>query len=100
MYTIVRNESEKVKKEAKEAYAGGNLVLIWRQICRVCHQIREGGREVAYAIKVKNNELLTQLEEIGERWRENFDELLNVDVEEEMQAETEDDPEWRKNCHW
>ena len=87
-YVSARNEAERVKKEAKEA--------CWRQIgtdlendlhgtkkllYSLAKSYRGKNSEVTYAIKDKQGNLLTQLEEIGARWGEYFGELLNVEGE-------------------
>ena len=44
---------------------------------------RKGGKEIAYAIKDKEDNLLVKSEDIAERWREYLEELLNAgDVQE------------------
>ena len=68
---------------------------IWRRIfmgqssCCIHLQsiTKEKNNEGAYSIKDKDNNLLQQ--EIGERWKEYFDELLNVESNSELTAEAE-----------
>ena len=93
-YTMARNVAERVKKEAKEA--------CWRQIGEdlendlqgtkkllysLARGYRGGKGEGTYAIKDKQGNLLTQTDEIGERWKEYFYELLNAEQDPELTEE-------------
>ena len=84
-YVIARNEAERVKKDAKEScwkQIGTDLENDLHGTRKLLYSLAKNYRgknsEVTYAIKDKQGNLLTQLEEIGTRWGEYFEELLNV----------------------
>ena len=85
-YVEARNGAERVKRKAKqdcwnqigidlEEDLNGTKKLLYSLAKRYRGKKNEG----AYAIKDKSGNLLTQLEDIGKRWREYFSELLNLD---------------------
>ena len=87
-YVIARNEAERVKKDAKEScwkQIGTDLENDLHGTKKLLYSLAKSYRgknsEVTYAIKDKQGNLLTQLEEIGTRWGEYFEELLNVEEE-------------------
>ena len=90
LYIEARNEAERVKKKAKqgcwnqmgidlEEDLNGTKKLLYSLTKRYRRKKNEG----AYAIKDKSGNLLTQLEDIGKRWREHFSKLLNVGSDQE-----------------
>jgi len=85
-YVEARNGAERVKRKAKqdcwnqigidlEEDLNGTKKLLYSLAKRYRGKKNEG----AYAIKDKSGNLLTQLGDIGKRWREYFSELLNLD---------------------
>ena len=84
-YVFARNEAERKKRKAKEDS--------WRKIGEDLEADLQGSRKLlyslaksyrgqkncsSYAIKDKNDNLLTEPDKIAERWVEYFSELLNV----------------------
>ena len=87
-YVIARNEAERVKKDAKDScwkQIGEDLENDLHGTKKLLYSLAKSYRgknsEVTYAIKDKQGNLLTELEEIGTRWGEYFGELLNVEEE-------------------
>ena len=93
-YVEARNKAERVKRKAQQ--------VCWNQIgidleedlngtkkllYSLAKKYRRKKNERAYAIKDKSCNLLTQMEDIGKRWRECFSKLLNGDNDQEGAGE-------------
>ena len=105
-YIRRRNEAETVKREAKreswnkigkdlEQDMNGTRKLIYY----MARSYRKGNTVATHSIKDKEGSLLTDPSHISRRWREYFEELLNVaenmnmmDVENEVENEQEAEP--------
>ena len=90
-YKEACREAESSKREAKrnvwvelgeklEADYGGGRKLLYG----IAKRYRKGNREETKTIKDKNGELLIAVEDIEDRWREYFEDLLNVAGREEI----------------
>ena len=97
-YKAACREAENVKRNAKkkvweelgeklEADYGGGRKLLYS----IAKKYRKGGKEEVRTIKDKDGELLIDQDDIDDRWRQYFEELLNV--AEVNQDENEDDDE-------
>ena len=78
-YVMARNEAQRMKRDAKEECwrrIGDDLKADFRGIRKLIYSLANGYRRkrqfVNYAIKDRNAMLLTDSEEIAERWREYF----------------------------
>lgn len=106
-YVLARNETQRIKRKAKEDS--------WKKIGEDLKEDLNGNKKLlyslannyrgkrtcpAYSIKDKNDSLLTETEEIAERWREYFKDLLNVpnhqviDVNQEREFENSEDEDY------
>ena len=84
-YIEARDQAENIKREAKRKtwvelgdkleadYGGGRKILY-----SLAKRMRNGDKEETKTIKDKDGNLLLEKEEIEDRWREYFKELLNV----------------------
>ena len=84
-YVTARNEAERIKKsekrevwrkignDLKEDHAGTKKLLY-----SMAKNHRNDKKETACSVKDVNNNIITEPEEVMERWREYFEELLNV----------------------
>ena len=93
-YVEARNEAERVKRKAKqdcwnqigidiEEDLNGTKKLLYSLEKRYRGKKNEG----AYTTKDESSNWLTQMKDIGKRWREYFSELLNVDSHQEGAGE-------------
>ena len=85
-YVIARNEAERIKKEEKrriyikigedlkEDYKGTRKLLY-----SMAKNYRGKNKEITRTIKKDNGTLLTEPKEVAERWKEYFNDLLNVE---------------------
>ena len=104
VYEDKRNNAEAIKRTAKEKMwirigqdlerdVEGTRKLLYS----MAKNYRKGSNETTYAVKDKTGtELLTEPKEIEERWREYFEELLNV---EDMEVEEERNVEIQQEQH-
>ena len=83
-YEIARSEAQRAKRGAKEESwrkIGEDLKSYFRGtrelLCSLANGYRRKRQLVSHAIKDKNEVLLTDSEEISERWKEYFCDLLN-----------------------
>ena len=93
-YIEERRETEKIKiSEKSKAWKKigdelnrdlhGTFKSSRKLLYNLARNYPKGNKEMAYAIKDKENNLLKKSEDIAERWREYFEELLNAgDVQE------------------
>ena len=84
-YKVLRNMVKTVKEMAKEESwnnIGNDLenepTGTRKLIYKLAKAYRKGQTELTYAVKDKNGELLVEPDKIAERWKEYFQELLNV----------------------
>ena len=94
---IARSKAQRVKRGAKvESWRtiGEDLKSDFRGTRKLLYSLANGYRRkrqfVSYAIKDKNEVLLTNSEEISERWKEYFCDLLNVPNSQENSEEEND----------
>ncbi len=100
-YKVLRKRAGTIKEMAKEESwqnIGNDLENEPRGtrklIYRLAKAYRKGQSTLTYAVKNKNGELLVEPEKIAERWKEYFQELLNV--EENIQEERNEGGEERE----
>ncbi|XP_076067644.1 uncharacterized protein LOC143040436 [Oratosquilla oratoria] len=104
VYEDKRNNGEAIKRTAKEEMwirIGQNIERDVQGTRKLLYSMaknyRKGNNETTYAVKDKTGtELLTEPKEIEERWREYFEELLNV---EDMEVEEERNVEIQQEQH-
>ena len=101
IYKEACREAETVKRSAKrkvweelggklEADYGGGRKLLYS----IAKKYRKGGKEETRTIKDDKGELLIDKEDIDERWRQYFEDLLNVaGQDEELDDEDDEDEE-------
>ena len=96
-YESARNEVQKVKRGAKEESwrrIGEDLKTDFRGTRKLLYSLADGYRRkrhvVSHAIKDRNEVLLTDSEEIAERWKEYFFDLLNVPNSQDTSNEEND----------
>ena len=94
-YEIARSEAQRVKKGAKEGSwrkIGEDLKSDFRGTRKLLYSLANSYRRkrqfFSHAIKDNNEVLLTDSEEISERWKEYFCDLLNVPNSQENSGES------------